>query len=101
MSTKLKERISKELIKNGIANGTIILDKPADDDQLVAWIGDYWFYYLDEEYDSIEDLRKNKTQDEIVTLIWEAINDEPINDEDEEHASECLYYRAVLLENNC
>ena len=101
MSTKLKERISKELIKNGIENGTIILDKPTDDDQLVAWIGDYWFYCLDEEYDSIEDLRKNKTQDEIVNLIWEAINDEPINDENEDSACECLYYRAVLLENNC
>lgn len=99
MSAKLKERISKELIKNGIDNGTINLNKQMDG-QLIASIGDYWFYYENGEYSSIEDLRKNKTHDEIVNLIWEAINDEPINDENEDLACECLYYRAVLLENN-
>lgn len=92
------ERISKELIKTGIENGTIILDRRMDG-QLIACIGDYWFYYENGRYSSVEELRKNKTPDEIVNLIWEAINDEPINDEDEEQATECLYYRAILLEN--
>lgn len=71
MEVKLKERISKELIKNGIENGTINLSKQMNG-QLIASIGDYWFYYENGKYASIEDL-----------------------------ACECLYYRAVLLENKC
>ena len=31
-------------------------------------------------------------------MVHAAINDEPINDEDDEQATECLYYKAVLLE---
>lgn len=86
------ERISKSLIAKGLENGTITFGM--EDDNLVAKIGDYWFY-ISSEYDKTED---DYTTEQLIDMIHTVINDEPINDEDEEYATECLYYKAVLIE---
>lgn len=86
------ERINKELVQKGIEQNVISFDMEYG--MLIACIGDYWFFISDE-------LDKNKesySKEELVDMVYESINDEPINDEDEEQAGECLYYKAVLLE---
>lgn len=89
------ERISKELIRKGIENKTITFDMDADQsDQCIAYIGDYWFYISSPQSKKAEDC----TTEELVGYVYEAINDEPINDDNDDDATECLYYKAVLEE---
>lgn len=87
------ERISKELIQKGIANGTISFSMEYD--TLTVHIGDYWFYISSEIGRTQDDF----SNEQLVDRIYETINDEPINDDDEEKATECLYYKAVLEES--
>lgn len=86
------ERIDKELIRKGIEQNIITFDM--EDNMLIACIGDYWFFISDE----LEKREKSFSKEELVDMVYSSINDEPINDKDEEQATECLYYRAVLLE---
>lgn len=89
---KLKTpKIDRELIEKGIERKIIRID--LEDDLLAAYIGGYWFYISSEyglkpEQFSIKELSK---------MVDEAINSEPIYDEDEDQAAEFLYYRAILL----
>ena len=86
------ERINKDLICKGIEQGVISFRM--EDNQLVACIGDYWFF-ISSELDKDE---KAFCKEELINMVYEVINDEPINDESEEFSTECLYYKAVLLE---
>lgn len=84
------ERISRELIMTGIRNATISFKLV--DGLLSAVIGDYWFYICEENDKTEKDFEKA----ELADMIYKAVNEEPINSEDEEKASECLYYKAIL-----
>ena len=86
------ERINKELVRKGIEQNVISFDM--EDDMLIACIGDNWFFISDE----LDKGKESFSKEEFVNMVYESINDEPINDEDEEQAGECLYYKAVLLE---
>lgn len=86
------ERINKELVRKGIEQNVISFDM--EDDMLIACIGDYWFFISDE----LDKGKESFSKEELVNMVYESINDEPINDEDDEQAGECLYYKAVLLE---
>jgi hypothetical protein len=86
------ERINRELVQKGIEQNIISFDM--EDDMLIACIGDYWFFISDE----LDKGKESFSKEELVNMVYESINDEPINDEDEEQATECLYYKAVLLE---
>ena len=86
------ERISKELIESGIENRIITFG--IQDDQLVAHIGDYWFY-ISSEYGLAEE---DCSFEDLVSLTHEAVNDEPINADDDDEATECLYYQYYLKE---
>lgn len=86
------ERISKELIRKGIEQEIITFDM--EDDMLIAHIGDNWFFISDE----LDKTENDFSKEELINMVHAAINDEPINDEDDEQATECLYYKAVLLE---
>lgn len=86
------ERISKNLIEEGL-NANII-SFAIEDDLLTAHIGDYWFFISSEPNKNENDFSK----EQLVDMIYEVINDEPINDDNEELATECLYYKSVLLE---
>lgn len=86
------ERINKDLIQKGIEQNIITFNMK--DDMLVACIGEYWFFISDE----IDKDENSFSKDELVNMVHVNINDEPINDEDEEQAAECLYYKAILLE---
>lgn len=90
----MKERISKDLIKRGLKQNVIRIDK--EEDLLAAHIGDYWFYIGSNPFEEKSDY----TEDELITMVWKTVNDTPINDENEDNATECLYYKA-LLEENC
>ena len=88
------ERISKSLVRNGLKNGTIRTEINGDG-ELLAYIGDYWFYAgtgPDTEY-------KNLPEEAIINLIHGAINGEPINSNNKGQATECLYYKAILEES--
>lgn len=87
------ERISKTLIIKGIENGIITFDMK--DGCLTACIGDYWFFISSENDKTEEDY----TKEHLAGLIYDTINSEPINDEEEDNATECLYYKAVLEES--
>lgn len=88
----IMERISKELIRKGIEQGIITFD--TEDDMLIAHIGDNWFFISDE----LDKTENDFSKEEIINMVHATINDEPINDENDEQATECLYYKAVLLE---
>ena len=87
------ERISRELIRKGISRKIITFGM--EDDQLAAYIEDYWFFITDEP--DVDESCFSK--DELTEMVYEAINDEPINDDIDDYATECLYYKAVLEEN--
>lgn len=87
----MMERISRELVESGIDEGIIRFG--IQDGTLAAYIGDYWFY-IAEEGNREEDI----AHDELAFLVYETVNDEPINADDEEDATECLYYKYFLEE---
>ena len=90
---KIMERISMELIRKGISQKIIVFGM--EDDQLVAHIGDYWFFITDEPGKD----ESCFSEDELIEMVYSAVNDEPINDDIDEYAIECLYYKTVLEEN--
>lgn len=96
----MKEKISKELIFKGLCNGTIRIINNPNDYCIAAQIGDSWFYFAGNENDDMEANRYLEiyTKEEIAEMIYNTINDEPINGETEDDASEWLYYRACLLD---
>lgn len=87
------ERISKELIDKGIDKNVITFGM--EDDTLTAYIGDYWFF-ISQEHNKTEN---DYTKEELINLIYEAINGKPINNDEEDEATECLYYKAILEED--
>lgn len=88
----MKKRISKRLIEKGLEEHEIVLGM--QDDLLAAHIGNFWFYISSEPDKTEQDFTKN----ELVEMIWTTINDEPINDNADIYATECLYYKALLEE---
>lgn len=98
------DKISKEIIYKGLCNGTIQIINNPNDYCIAAQIGDSWFYFTGNENDDMEvdDYLKIYTKEEITDMIYNAINDEPINGETEDDATEWLYYRSFLteMENN-
>lgn len=86
------ERISRELVGEGIDNELILFG--VEDNQLVAHIGGYWFF-ITNELGTTED---DYSPEELTDLVYEAINDEPINSDDEAEATESLYYKYFLEE---
>lgn len=87
-----EERITKDLIEKGLQQNIITIDK--SDDLLAAYIGEYWFYICSDPDRNQEDF----SQAQIIDMIWLAVNDEPINDDNEDYATECLYYKYFLEE---
>lgn len=85
------ERVSRELVESGIDEGIIRFGM--QDSTLAAHIGDYWFY-IAEEGSAGEDI----AHDELASLVYETVNDEPISADDEEDATERLYYKCFLEE---
>lgn len=86
------ERINRGLVKKGIEQN--IISFAMDDGLLISCIGDYWFY-ISSDFDKKEE---DFSKEELINMVYESVNDEPINDEDEEQAGECLYYKAILEE---
>lgn len=89
----MTERITRGLIKEGLENGVIRVEM--EEDRLTAHIGTYWFYICPEAGKTEKDF----TPEELIRMIWESVNGYPINDDNEEEATECLYYKAVLEES--
>lgn len=89
----MTERISKDLIEQGLNKGLITFQMESNN--LTAKIGDYWFYICS-EYDKTE---KDFSQNELINMIHESVNSEPINDENDTDADECLYYKYFLEEH--
>lgn len=88
----IPERINKDLIRKGLENNLITFQIKYNN--LAVKIGDFWFY-ISSEHDRTE---KDYTKEQLVDMIYESINSEPINDADEEQATECLYYKCFLEE---
>lgn len=86
-------RISRNLICAGIENGTISFGM--EDNLLVAKIGDNWFF-ISSDFDKTEE---DYLFEQLVNMIYESVNAEPINDDEEESAGECLYYKTILIES--
>lgn len=84
------ERVSKSLIENALRHGLITFQMEFN--TLAAKIGEYWFY-ISPDYEKTE---KDYSTAELIDMIYESINDEPINNIDDEEVSECLYYKHFL-----
>lgn len=97
ISTTIPERISIDEVRRGLTDGDIIIG--AVDGEVVAEIGEYWFYFCEEDAGVTPSAHIDTTPfEEDVRMIHAAINAEPVNGMTEEEASECLYYKAVLRE---
>lgn len=91
------EPISEQEIRDGLQNNIIrLIPCPDDADDTVVKIGDYWFYAFPEM--PPEELNTHST-DWIAHQIAEAINDEPIRNENADNSTEFMYYKAILQEN--
>lgn len=86
----LKERIPKEWIKEALDKGFITFGMECDN--LVACIAESWFYICS-DYGKTEN---DFTNEQLVDMIYKTVNDEPINDDDDDVAYECNYYRGWL-----
>ncbi len=89
--------ITLQDVERGYRNGTIYLIDCPHSDGTACQIGEYWFYFGDKTTDDYtsEEYRKRVPEDEIVSNIFEAL-EEMRNLEDFEN--EYWYYRAVLAE---
>lgn len=95
---KLPERISMCMIRRGLTDGDIVIDD-GPDGGYAAFIGEHWFYFVEDDPDICAEAYKDTTYfEDSARDIWAAINDEPINGPDEDSAAECLYYKAFLEE---
>jgi hypothetical protein len=99
----MNEKITKNMILHGLKIGVIQIISNTNDGCISAQIGDFWFnFILNEESElSVKDFLESHDQNTITNMIYEAINDEPINGETVDEATEWLYYRAVLKEAGC
>lgn len=94
----IDEEITKEMIIDGLLNGTIQIINNENDGCISAQIGDFWFYFTGNENDTL--LAKEYLEvydlDTISDMIYRTINEEPINGQDEDDACEWLYYKFML-----
>lgn len=88
------ERIDKEIIRKGVQQKIIAFSFGTEGGLPTAHIGDNSFFISDECGRTIESF----SESELIDMVYETINDEPINDENEEQAGEFLYYKAFLME---
>lgn len=94
---KIPERISKDMVRRGLADGDIEITMV--ENEIVAKIGPNWFYFGAQDEDITAGVHIDTTPfEDDVEAIWEAINDEPINGTTEDEAAECLFYKAFLAE---
>lgn len=87
------ERIGRELIEEGIKSE--IITSSIEDDTPVIRIGDGWFY-LSVSFSELQS--RGYTRSDLVDMIYDAVNSEPINGETDDEASGCLYYKFYLEE---
>ena len=90
--------MTRELIERNLKNGTIHIDFGPHDNSVVAYIGDYWFYFLDpisaevHGIDTIDDFAMLYNISLTAHMILHAIKN--LESEDEQ-----AYYEAVLKES--
>lgn len=84
------EEISKKAIRKGIMNEVISFGMELGN--LVAIIGEYWFYICSEPDKTSSDF----DLEELVEMVFETINSEPIKNNSEEESPEWLYYQSIL-----
>lgn len=87
------ERISKNLIETALHHELITFQ--IEFNNLAAKIGEYWFYISSDDGKTEHDFSTT----ELIDMIYKSINDEPINNTEDDAASECLYYKQFLEEN--
>lgn len=94
-----KRGITHALIYDAYINGDVRLGiDPNDDCGIVAFIGDYWFFFInsfDNTFKSVEDFKEQFEDEQIVTAIYEALRD---SRNDKGFKDEYMYYFAYLSE---
>lgn len=92
------DAISKDMIREGYTQGVVRLIISPHNDGIACQIGENWFYfggYTAEEYDSVEDYRRDIPVETIVDEIYDVL-DEFSNDLG--FVDEYNYYKSYLLE---
>lgn len=80
----------KGLVKKGLENGQVVVINNPNDDCISCQIGDWWFYFIDPEYENLsaKEVYAKFTNDELADMISDALED--LQD------SEFQYYKLVL-----
>lgn len=92
--------ISKEMIRKGLESGCIRLGN--EDGDLSAHIGEHWFWFNSGSWFKSGVLDHSYTFTDVVFMIYQTINDEPIRNTDEkgnldeEGSPEYMYYFHTL-----
>lgn len=82
----------KEMIIKGLSDGTVRLIQNPNDDCISCEIGEYWFYFIDSEYE-------NETPDVVFeTFTKEKLAEMIVDAMSELDENEMQYYKAVLHE---
>lgn len=90
--------ITKDLVMKGLEQDIIHIIQNENDGEIAAQIGDYWFYFTNEDNDlSVEEYLKNHHTNEISDLLCDAMNSLGAGPYSE--ATELLYYKTYLEEN--
>lgn len=82
----------KEMIIKGLSDGTVRLIQNPNDDCISCEIGEYWFYFIDSEYEeeTPDVIFETFTKEELANMIVNAMNELDEN--------ETQYYEAILHE---
>lgn len=67
----------KEMIYKGLKEGFIKLINNSLDDKVVCLIGDYWFYFIDAEHDSLtaSEVYDFMEEEQLTDLIYQALRE--------------------------
>lgn len=96
--------ITKEMVENGYKSGVIRLDVSPNEDGIVCFIGDIWFFFggmTAEEFKSVEDYQRDIPRESIIDDIFNALESFREDGEagHEEFADEYAYYDSYLREH--
>lgn len=88
--------ITREQLKAGYEQGIVRLGDSPNDDGVICWIGQYWFYFggRKAEDSTVGEYQKNVPEEDIISEIYDTLCDF-VTESPDEYA----YYAAVLEEN--
>lgn len=87
----------KEMVFNGLCDGTVKIISSPNDGCIACQIGENWFYFIGSEDENLtpDEVYKSYTKEELTEMIYSTLQD---MEEQDEFEDEVAYYKAFLRE---